>query len=295
MIPDRFLRILRSAEDNPSARFPPTEVFNESWMLRLVLDAVQVLRLQASPLRFESGAAWYSEALLASPFSAQQRTDRLSEGYTNADGVVGQFAFRSTTRAGLELAPEATQFVVVEAKMFSNLSVGTKNAPAYNQAARNVACMAAAIARAARTPTSFLSLGFFVVAPTATKRRPGISNLEEFLDPECIRATVHRRIEAYERAGREEAAGLRAWEARYFRPLVQTLADRDCLKVLTWEACIDAVASADKVSAEELGCFYDRCLSFAGPERPVNDRDLRGMRQAASGLADADTGQPSEH
>jgi hypothetical protein len=262
IIPDRLIHILRSAEATATSRFPPTEVFNEGWMLRLLLDAFQRVPSETSPLRFEQRAIWYSEAWLASPFGAQVRSDALAEGFTSADGVIGHFAFRPTTRAGLELAPDATQFIVVEAKMFSSLSSGTKNAPGYNQAARNVACMAEALARAGRTPESFSSLGFYVAAPVASKRRPSVSTLESILEPDQIRAAVHRRIEAYEAQDRKEATSLREWEAKYFLPLMRCLADRTCLQVLTWETCIEAVANVDTAVGEELGRFYERCLSF---------------------------------
>src|SRR5579863_7223554 len=77
MIPDRLLKILRSCEDVRTSHFPPTEVFNEGWMLRLVLDAVQTLELDDSPFRFLDGSAWYSEALLSSPFRPRSRGDKL--------------------------------------------------------------------------------------------------------------------------------------------------------------------------------------------------------------------------
>lgn len=266
MIPERLLRILRTSESNESARFPPTEVFNEGWMLRLVLDAVQDRR-PTSPLVFEENATWYSEALLASPFAAQQRSDALAEGFTNADAVVGHFAFRPNTRAGLKLAKDATQFVVVEAKMFSNLSSGTKNAPGYNQAARNVACMAMAIADAGRTPDDFTSLGFFVTAPEKEKRRRGFSNLEDSLEPDKIRDAVRQRICAYEKLARKEAVALRDWEATFFLPLVRRLEERGWLKVLTWESCIDAIADNDKQAGVEIRSFYERCLSFSSIEQ----------------------------
>jgi hypothetical protein len=41
-------------------------------------------------------------------------------------------------KAGLGLNAGSFQFVVIEAKMFSNLSRGAKNALEYDQAARNV-------------------------------------------------------------------------------------------------------------------------------------------------------------
>ena len=49
--------------------------------------------------------------------------------------------------------------------MFSALSSGVKNAPFFNQAARNVACMAEVLRRAGRSPDQFTSLGFYVLAP----------------------------------------------------------------------------------------------------------------------------------
>lgn len=263
-IPDRLIRVLRSAESEDSTHFPPTEVFNEGWMLRLVLDAMRTVESKSVPLHVEPGATWYSEALLVSPFAARQRADSLAEGFTNADGVIGHFAFRPTTRAGLQLAPNATQFVVIESKMFSGLSPGIKNAPSYNQAARNVACMAEAIARAGRSPDGFSSIGFFVAAPMAPKRRSVTPSLEALLEPDAIRAAVRQRIGSYEGANRKEAESLQAWEAEYFLPLVKCLTDQDRLKVLTWESCIDAIAVVDKEAGEELNCFYECCLSFGG-------------------------------
>jgi hypothetical protein len=59
------------------------------------------------------------------------------------------------------------QFVVIEAKMFSNLSRGTKNALEYDQAARNVACMAHTIAKSGIQVDDLKSVGFFVIAPAA--------------------------------------------------------------------------------------------------------------------------------
>ena len=151
--------------------------------------------------------------------------------------------------------------------MFSNLSSGTKNARGYNQAARNVACMARAIADAGRTPDEFTSLGFFVTAPEKEKRRGCFSNLEDSLEPARIREAVHHRIRAYEELARKEAVALRNWEANSFLPLVRRLEERGWLKVLTWESCIDAIAEIDKQAGAEIRSFYQRCLSFSSIEQ----------------------------
>ncbi|MDP3089112.1 MAG: hypothetical protein Q8N04_00385 [Nitrospira sp.] len=264
VIPERFYKILQSCERESSAgRFPATEVFNEGWMLRLVLDAIQSLNVPNHPLSFLQGANWYSEALLSSPFRSRFKSDPLGEGFTNADGVLGHFDFRASTKSGLSLGPDARQFVVLEAKMFSNLSSGTKNAPGYNQAARNVACMAAAIAKSGKDLSSFESVGFFVIAPEASKRTHRDTNLEACLNPDSIRSAVHQRVTTYESSQRTEAQTLRKWESEYFHPLVLRLVDEKRLRVLSWEQIIEAIRSADTRCGAELSRFYDRCLSFA--------------------------------
>ena len=49
--------------------------------------------------------------------------------------------------------------MVVEAKMFSNLSAGTKKVPAYNRAVRHVACVAWSIVKSGKAVSTFNSLG----------------------------------------------------------------------------------------------------------------------------------------
>lgn len=263
VIPNRLLNILRSCENDATSHFPPTEIYNEGWMLRLVLDAVQTLDLHDHPLQFLQDARWYAEAQLISPFRPRSRTDKLAEAFTHADGVIGHFDFSPSTKAGLELRADAKQFVVIEAKMFSNLSAGTKNAPLYDQAARNVACMAEAIFRSGKSVIDLERLGFFVLAPVVDKRRHRSSNLEALIDPNSIRRAVTNRIKSYESASRSEAAHLRDWEQTSFLPLVERLTRSQCLAVLSWEDCIEAIRSADRDVGDELNRFYERCLTYA--------------------------------
>jgi hypothetical protein len=231
-------------------------------MLRLVLDAIEQLGLADHPLSFLPGAQWYSEALLASPFQPRMRSDTLGEGFTNADAVIGHFTFDPMTKAGLRLDADAKQFVVVEAKMFSNLSKGTKNAPLYDQAARNVACIAEAISQASRTINDIPNLGFFVIAPAKEKRGNPSSNLEACVTRDSIRAAVANRILDYESRNRAEARALREWEQAFLLPLVETLAATNRLGVLSWEDCIAAVSERDRMAGAELDAFYERCLAY---------------------------------
>ncbi len=115
---DSIGRLLRGAEgeDRP---FPPTLLFEEGWMLRLVLQWFSESDTTGHDLSFAPGARWFSEARLASAFLPRYRGDKLAEGYTHADGVIGHFQIGENTQAELTLKSDAQQFIVVEAKMFS--------------------------------------------------------------------------------------------------------------------------------------------------------------------------------
>ena len=64
-VPDRLVELFKEGAAPETAKFPPTEIFNEGWMLRLVLDAFKRLEVKDGPFRFLEGADWSSEARLA--------------------------------------------------------------------------------------------------------------------------------------------------------------------------------------------------------------------------------------
>jgi hypothetical protein len=96
---------------------PPTELYSEGWLLRLVLDSCDRNRNVAHALSFLPGARWYSEALLPSRFLPQRRGDERAESFTHADGIIGHFSIAPGERGEASLLPQARQFVVVEAKL----------------------------------------------------------------------------------------------------------------------------------------------------------------------------------
>ena len=141
MVFDRIRVLLESCSDEIPL-FPPTLIYNEGWLLRLVLDWFSRNKIPNHPLNFQEDARWFSEALLPSAFLSRFRGDPLAENWTHADGVVGHFSIGDQGKADLSLRHDATQLLVLEAKMFSELSSGVTNAGYFNQAARNVACIA---------------------------------------------------------------------------------------------------------------------------------------------------------
>jgi len=150
---------------------PPTALFNEGWMLRLVLDWASRHRSAIPELMFDNDSRWYSEALLWSRFRPRRRGDTAGEGFTHADGVIGHFRLRPGGRGDIELLPGVRQLIVVEAKMASGLSAGTTRVPDFNQATRNVACLAHLVSESRCDPSELTSLGLSCSPQLRASRR----------------------------------------------------------------------------------------------------------------------------
>ncbi len=190
---ERIAALLKRS-GGPEKNFPPTDLYNEGWMLRLVLDWLSFNRGIDHDMAFATTDKWYSEALLPSAFPARVQGDKLAESWTHADGVIGDFVIGADREGDLSLVEGAFRILVTEAKMFSKLSSGVKNASYFNQAARNVACIAEVICRAQISPSSLEKIGFFVIAPES-QINDGV--FAEHMAPESIRSVVSRRVSEY--------------------------------------------------------------------------------------------------
>ena len=190
-------RITKLLERSSSSErnFPPTDLYNEGWMLRLVLDWLSYNPGIEHELSFVSTDKWYSEALLPSAFLARFRGDSLAESWTHADGVIGDFVIGANREGDMTLVEGALRILVTESKMFSKLSSGVKNASYFNQAARNVACLAEAICRAQIIPSSLKNIGFFVIAPEQQIKK-GI--FARHITPNNILNKVSQRVAEYQ-------------------------------------------------------------------------------------------------
>lgn len=242
-----------------SRPFPPTLLFEEGWMLRLVLQWLADSGASGHDLSFARDARWYSEARLASAFLPESRGDKFAEGYTHADGVIGHFRVGEKGQADLTLEPDADQFVVVEAKMFSALSKGTTHAPTYNQAARNVACMAELVrlsqrdSPAPRDPAEILDKAFFVLAPRE-QLEAGV--FAEFMEKSSLERVVAARVALYDPPRTE-------WFETCFLPTLASMR----VACLAWETVIADIKAADPPFGDDLEIFYNRCLEFNRPPK----------------------------
>jgi hypothetical protein len=247
---DQVTELLQRCGSNEGV-MPPTQLYNEGWMLRLTLNWFDRHRDLEHALAFREGSVWYSEALLGSRFFGETRGDSRAEGWTNADGVIGHFRLRPGGRGDIELLPDARQLIVLEAKLGSGLSGGVKNARRFNQAARNVACIAHHLEKARRPPEALESLAFYLVAPESRINQGLFKEFLELDGPNGIRACVAERVRSFAPKHDE-------WHADYFeRTLV-----RAAICPITWESIISYIRRVDAGDAASLQMFYDRCRQF---------------------------------
>ncbi len=224
----------------------PTELYSETWLLRLLLS----LAFEGGhclPFPIASGSRWFSEALLPSRFLPRFRADKLAEGETNADGVVGHFRFDPRTKAGLLLEKGCSQFVVCEAKMFSKLSNGTTKAPTDDQSALSVGCIAHMLSQLGRPVEEIQSLGFFVFAPKSEINHPGLASR---MHKDSIRKGLEERVASY----RGEACfeNMQAWLEQWALPTVEHIQ----LGLCSWESLLDQSAHSGALRE-----FYGLCLA----------------------------------
>jgi hypothetical protein len=239
---------LIDAVDRKPQRFPPTIIYNEGWMLRLVLDWFESHHLTNHVLSFRPEATWYSEALLPTPFKARYQGDPRAEARTHADGLFGHIAIGNLAKTDAQLLLPATQLVVIEAKIDSALSTGTLNAPTYDQVSRNVACVCEMLSRAKRRPQEVPALAFVLIAP---KQRINAGVFTAKLDKQSVKVAVRSRVETF-------SPELDAWWEEWLVPILEAIR----VEALSWEGLISDIATVDGPASCELVAFYDRCLKY---------------------------------
>ena len=244
----RILTELISSFDAENPNFRPTEIYNENWLVKLIMWQASTIFNRDFPLGFLPGSTWFSEPLLPTAFKARFRGDKLSESRTNADGVIGHFLIGERGKADFDLKPTADQFTVIEAKIGAPLSKGTNNASYFDQAARYIACMAEVIKQAKVHPASISRIDFIVLAPVESIVE---GKFRKQMERDSIRSKVKRRVSEYDGA-------LNDWYHDHFEPTL------DCIRLasLSWEETIQWIGKEKADVADTLSDFYSRCLEF---------------------------------
>lgn len=243
-----ILSDLLSSFDPTNPNFRPTEIYNECWLIKLVLHQSSTIPDNNFPLGFQPGCSWFSEGLLPTAFKPRDRKDPLGEGRTNADGVIGQIQIGIKGKADLELQEGATQFTVVEAKVGAPFSKDTRKTKNYDQAARNVACMAEVMSQTGIIPSSLERLDFIVLAPRHSIEKGTFS---EEMDKASIQSKVQKRVASY--VGERDD-----WYRNHFEPTLEKIR----LVSLSWESALEWVGDYKPLAADKLKDYYESCLMF---------------------------------
>ena len=125
--------------------------------------------------------------------------------------------------------------------MSSGLSRGTTRAKDFDQAARNVACIAEVLQRASRAPDAMTSLAFLVTAPKA-QIEAGIFG--ELVIKPSVRGKVVERVAGY--LGEKDE-----WLHEWFEPVLELVG----VELLSWEELLEG-------APEALREFYGLCLKY---------------------------------
>lgn len=275
---DDIVDMLRALHTDNSC-MPSTYLYNEGWMLRLILKAASDGLLGDLIPACQTQARWSSEAKLFTPFD--QSRGKAAEGPTNVDGIVGDFDWEPGTQTGVRLSEQPNRFEIFEAKMFSKLSPGVSAAKWYDQAVRNVACMAQTLALRNLKPQEhpLPRIAFWVLAPQSQISRRRFATE---LSPGAMRAKIAMRIAQFSGPNRE---ALELWHEDFFEPLLQQLEEAHAIKCVSWEDLIEGITDSDRKTS--INDFYRRCLEAARHETRTDDanRPSRGQYYRVSGMA----------
>lgn len=274
---DDIVDMLRGLRTDCSC-MPSTYLYNEGWMLRLILKAANDGHLSDFIPACMNPEKWSSEARLFTPF--HQSRGKAAESPTIVDGIVGDFDWEPGTQTGVRLSEKPNRFEIFEAKMFSKLSPKVTAAGFYDQAVRTVACMAHTLSLRNLKPNEhpLPRIAFWVLAPQSQIGR-GCFATE--LSPLAMRAKIAMRISQFSGPNRE---ALELWHDEFFEPLLQQLEVGHAIKCMSWEQLIEGITDSDRKTS--LNNFYGRCLEAARKAiRADNtDRPARGRCYRISGM-----------
>jgi len=251
-LPDILTDIMNSVYSDIN-HFPPTQIFNEGWLLRILLECHR-RGYEPFPFQIMNNSSWFSEAQLPTPFKPRFRGDLLAENRTHVDGVYGHYRILSGTKSGLTLNSDAKQFEIIEAKLFSPLSSGVKNDSNYDQVARTVACMAKTIEVSRLKLKKLKSIGFYITAPQS---QIDAGLFREQIKIDSIRMKVSTRTQRY--AGDEDHhKKLSNWFHEYFNPMLDDIK----IDAIPYETLINNLKNIKLETKERIEQYYERCLVY---------------------------------
>lgn len=255
-------------DDDGESPVAKSEVYNETWMLRLALafihdhideskDANALSRIAKAVKR-----RWISEGGLTPVFNM--------EGTTWTDSILGNIKLGKEklvkdekTKRGVTIDEdgECVGVVVIEAKMNSDLASGITHASDYNQVARNIACLASLVMDHEEIAKQS---AFFVFAPESKINT--WTNREDYLDCKKVWKIINGQLAVRSQVDHGKTKLLPArnylketFDEKQFRMAVNHIAKNSF--IISWEDMIQSVAQSvtcvdGEADREALKYFY---------------------------------------
>ena len=255
MLPE-FQKLVDSAV-NGKTFFKPTDIFNEGFLLKILFqfaienpevsynsDKVDLVMNHSPETKF------FCEGQLYTHFRHQLDSE-LYEKDTHADGTIGNFTIQDGTKTRIIVNSDARHFAVIVAKLNARLSKDIKNAPFYDQAARNIACIAETLFDAKVKPSKLDRIGFYVLAP---KQKINKGIFDELLAPESVKTKVQQRTDQY---GSEHQEDLEMWYTKWFLTTLELIK----IERISWEEIIESIIEKFP-ERTDLDLFYQYCLKY---------------------------------
>lgn len=273
-----FAQESRSAWEENRLRFPPTDVFNKTSLLRAILDAYQKgIEYTDSPLFDLSGDSTYLlDAQMESPFAQRFDGDPLAEGNVQAGAVIGQFEKQRPESGLFKITKTSKEFVVLLPFLYDLPADGVTGFPWFNQIARTAAAMAMKLQDSGRGPRAMKNVSLLIVSTQKELRDPS-SLLWQYARKPLIRDLVGSRVNCYREELKESYDHLYNWFNDFFRSFLRRLT----IGCITWPSL-----ASDSGCSDKLIWFYEGCLCFSNPEgvkprkwfpkRPEDLRQLEG-------------------
>ncbi len=287
---------------SPIAR---SEVFNETWMLRLTLALIHDYegkfslsgdkKIALDRIRVAVQKRWISEGGLEAAFK--------NEGTTWTDAILGDVRLRGESanydekaetdgnKRKVELAGTTGKnagVVIVEAKMGSLLDKSVTNSKDYDQVARSIACLAKLLLKNNNDAAYLENSAVVVFMPDPERCLDLLPELDDD-QKERMRKALEKRMvvakEFFDKAkktikiqtedNRKDAKGNSIKPRVYdivkekleeFDDNVEKIAQKSMSMILTWDEIIDAITDESE-NKKELRFFYIKALKEIIPKK----------------------------
>lgn len=251
--------VSKSNNGDPKCIFPETDIFNEGWLLRGILNSLMNVKDIKNEhllffLPFPDESKRFSEGRLKTPFEKKVQEDSNStEGSTPIDGIVGDFELIENSKSGIRILPDFNYISFFEAKMCSSIGTGTRNEKNFSQISRDISYIIFQIMKIKNLEGKTINLVVFY--PMNNKK----INPKKYTDDnkKFIKNEIKNKISGYKLEHKEPSQDFKDFESNY-----EKLLDRVNLNFIDWETILKEIK--DDTPIHE---FYNLCKEFNKPKK----------------------------